>query len=106
VPDPNDNKIMMLKFEGKNRSYKISNLLGKEETLEKNEKYLTLPIIVTNEFLRIYRVSIINEKDSYFYDEFKKELEPELTYEIFFENKIKLILESVKIVIIKLIKHI
>ncbi len=88
---------MMVKFEGKNRSYKISNLLGKEETLNKNEKYLIIPIIVTNTFLRIYTSSNeINRKEEDPYLEInKKELSNELTYDVFFENQIKQYIEKV-----------
>jgi len=90
---------MMLKFEGKNRSFKISNLLGKEETLEKNDKYLIIPMIVTNEFLRIYDL-YNNEKansEENNIEIYKKDFAPELPYEIFFENQIKEFLEKVNI---------
>lgn len=98
MPDPNANKLMMLKFEGKNRSYKISNLLGKEETLEKNDKYLTIPIIVTNEFMRIYNLNKQVSEDNQegrIVEVYKKDAAADLPYEIFFENQIKDYLEKV-----------
>lgn len=91
----------MLKFEGKNRSYKISNLLGKEETLERNDKYLSIPIIVTNEFLRIYNLynKPEGEIEGNLIEINKKDTAADLPYEIFFENQIKDYLEKVRIYI-------
>lgn len=89
---------MMLKFEGKNRSYRISNLLGKEETLEKNDKYLTVPVIVTKEFLRIYNLYDKNGDDDHegkFVEINKKQAAADLPYGIFFENQITDYLEKV-----------
>ncbi len=87
----------MLKFEGKNRSYKISNLIGKEETLEKNDKYLCIPIIVTNNFLRIYNLYSRDSENSEgnLIEIYKKDAAADFPYEIFFENQIKEYLEKV-----------
>lgn len=87
----------MLKFEGKNRSFKISSLIGKEETLEKNDKYLTIPIIITNDFLRIYDLynNKVENKEENKIEIFKKDASADLPYEIFFENSLKEYMEKV-----------
>lgn len=80
---------MMLKFEGKNRAYKISNILHKEETLFTNEKYITIPIIISGESLRIFKVPYKHQrKDEKNIIEIKKSDYENLSYDVFFENQI------------------
>lgn len=52
--DPQANKILMVKFEGKNRAFKIDKILAKENKINADMKYATISVILTNKKLRIY----------------------------------------------------
>lgn len=49
------NKILMIKFEGKNRAFKVDNIFHKEGVIKTNEKYTTIPILMQNKRMRILR---------------------------------------------------
>ena len=49
--EKNENKIMMVKFEGKNRAYKISNLKTKEESIKKIDKFLNILDVINGDLI-------------------------------------------------------
>lgn len=91
---------MMLKFEGQNRSYKIKNLLAKQLAINKNDKFISVPVIIIDDVILIYKLPYTNQKEQQQEEvnilQFKKvNFDEQLTYEIFFENQLKEFILSV-----------
>lgn len=59
------NKIMMVKFEGKNRAFKISNLKVKEDSIQKIDKFLNLPIVINGDLIDIYDLRNYNYNEKF-----------------------------------------
>ena len=52
---PHANKILMAKIEGINRAFKIDQIFHKQELLRKNPDYISIPVILTSNLIRIFR---------------------------------------------------
>jgi hypothetical protein len=50
---PHHNKLLLVNFEGKNRSYKIDSIYNKASYIKTNSRYLIIPILLSNKRFRI-----------------------------------------------------
>jgi hypothetical protein len=49
------NKILMVKYEGRNRAFKVDKIFNKENKIISDPKYLTVPVLLGNKKMRIYQ---------------------------------------------------
>ena len=98
----NNTKIMMVKFEGRNRAYKISNLKTKENSIKKIDTFLNLPIVINGDLIDIYDLRNYNHNEKFQSDcilQFDKNSSEEnikISYVEFFENSISDFLREIK----------
>jgi hypothetical protein len=74
---PHINKILMVKYEGKNRLFKVENIFSKQNAIKNTDKFEIIPVLLTNKKIRIVTQNEIleyNNDDS------------ELNFEKFFQN--------------------
>lgn len=92
----------MVKFEGKNRAYKISNLKKKEESIKKIDKFLNLPVVINGDIIDIYDLRNVNSFENFTSDcilqndKNSSEENINLTYVEFFEKCLSEYLREVK----------
>jgi hypothetical protein len=98
----NTNKIMMVKFEGKNRAFKISNLKTKENSIKKIDTFLILPLVINGDLIDIYDLRNYNSNEKFQSDciiQFDKNSSEEninIPYVEFFEKSLSEFLGEIK----------
>jgi hypothetical protein len=79
---PHLNKLLLVKFEGKNRSYKIDSIFNKEQFIKANNRYFIIPLLLSVNKFRIilgddileYNYDPEEQKDMEFSQYFEKML--------------------------------
>lgn len=95
-----ENKILMVKLDGVNRSYNLGKIYNSEKAIQENANYLTIPVIFSKDSFRIFMTSTDEHgRKNYDFREFKindnEEEKEKKTLSEMFEEQMSLYISSI-----------